>query len=53
MKKDDILLLQWGPVVVTGIRRWKALTAFAVPTPLQWGPVVVTGIRRRVESWAG
>jgi len=36
--------LQWGPVVVTGIRE-PAMTAEDPPRMLQWGPVVVTGIR--------
>ncbi len=35
--------LQWGPVVVTGIRE-PAMTAEDPPRMLQWGPVVVTGI---------
>jgi len=43
--------LQWGPVVVTGIR-WLdiTLTCLFSATRLQWGPVVVTGIRR--TSWS-
>jgi len=36
--------LQWGPVVVTGIRDCAAENS-NVPQGLQWGPVVVTGIR--------
>jgi len=38
--------LQWGPVVVTGIRSayWSAPTSSLIQ--LQWGPVVVTGIGR-------
>jgi len=35
--------LQWGPVVVTGIRGLCAAKGRLVPA-LQWGPVVVTGI---------
>jgi len=39
-------MLQWGPVVVTGIRIRRTLDAWAVAgvAALQWGPVVVTGI---------
>jgi len=37
------LMLQWGPVVVTGISNF-ALFTLATHYPLQWGPVVVTGI---------
>jgi len=39
----DPALLQWGPVVVTGIRL-KALGDDLLRYELQWGPVVVTGI---------
>jgi len=36
-------MLQWGPVVVTGISR--AYIGKTMQDPwLQWGPVVVTGI---------
>jgi len=35
--------LQWGPVVVTGIRHRRANEVRAL-VGLQWGPVVVTGI---------
>ena len=41
--------LQWGPVVVTGIRariRWLTHAG----RMLQWGPVVVTGIRLPVMN---
>ena len=37
-------LLQWGPVVVTGIRTEAARVASLSHQELQWGPVVVTGI---------
>ena len=37
------LLLQWGPVVVTGISALSSLNPNLART-LQWGPVVVTGI---------
>ncbi len=37
-------LLQWGPVVVTGISGPSLLLLGACGTGLQWGPVVVTGI---------
>ena len=43
-------LLQWGPVVVTGIRGRHRRMLSAQPR-LQWGPVVVTGIRAR--RWDG
>jgi len=36
--------LQWGPVVVTGIRMGQQ-AALTTRRALQWGPVVVTGIR--------
>jgi len=38
--------LQWGPVVVTGIRRIVRVWTYSRLRELQWGPVVVTGIRR-------
>jgi len=38
------LSLQWGPVVVTGIRVIQTLSQMRMSS-LQWGPVVVTGIR--------
>ena len=38
--------LQWGPVVVTGIRALTANDTSLYATALQWGPVVVTGISR-------
>ena len=42
-------LLQWGPVVVTGIRgHWATDDGYT--TQLQWGPVVVTGIRLAGED---
>ncbi len=37
--------LQWGPVVVTGIRR-ELFYGVELDWMLQWGPVVVTGISR-------
>ena len=47
-KMNTLLLglvpLQWGPVVVTGIRL-RGLDLLARAVQLQWGPVVVTGIR--------
>ena len=36
--------LQWGPVVVTGIRGLLPVDLW-IKAVLQWGPVVVTGIR--------
>ena len=39
-----VTLLQWGPVVVTGIRTHTYFVEFLVDARLQWGPVVVTGI---------
>jgi len=39
----NVWVLQWGPVVVTGIRRVRR-THRQFPLTLQWGPVVVTGI---------
>jgi len=47
--------LQWGPVVVTGIRRIVRVWTYSRLRELQWGPVVVTGIRRRSRrrcSWS-
>jgi len=41
-----VLPLQWGPVVVTGIRGLNHWGGWQVEA-LQWGPVVVTGISRR------
>jgi len=38
-------LLQWGPVVVTGISRGRRTILLRPVHQLQWGPVVVTGIR--------
>jgi len=38
-----VLPLQWGPVVVTGIRGLNHWGGWQVEA-LQWGPVVVTGI---------
>jgi len=35
--------LQWGPVVVTGIRGFHTKIRAEMKS-LQWGPVVVTGI---------
>jgi len=50
-------LLQWGPVVVTGIRSGSFTAHVATVYTLQWGPVVVTGIRstgaRGTSSGAG
>ncbi len=39
-------VLQWGPVVVTGISAELVKRHYHLPAWLQWGPVVVTGIRR-------
>jgi len=36
--------LQWGPVVVTGIRQVFDMVREQTDKWLQWGPVVVTGI---------
>jgi len=44
--------LQWGPVVVTGIR-WLNGRVAAYKLWLQWGPVVVTGIRRSRTALGG
>jgi len=44
--EEDVLVLQWGPVVVTGIRDPIPVMT-QIPCGLQWGPVVVTGI-----SWS-
>jgi len=41
--ETGLCLLQWGPVVVTGIREYWNGTRKYDPS-LQWGPVVVTGI---------
>ena len=41
--------LQWGPVVVTGIRIPGSMGTGSYIV-LQWGPVVVTGIRYRSRS---
>ena len=38
-----LVLLQWGPVVVTGIRFSESAAEYW-HGELQWGPVVVTGI---------
>ena len=43
--------LQWGPVVVTGIRAM-TYSSVQVAYTLQWGPVVVTGIRVSVIEHA-
>ena len=49
-------MLQWGPVVVTGISDAEGSTPRPI-SMLQWGPVVVTGIRgekrRRGQHPAG
>jgi len=44
---EQELPLQWGPVVVTGIRVIAQRAEEADEIQLQWGPVVVTGIRRQ------
>jgi len=45
--------LQWGPVVVTGIRGTRPRVLRLAVRQLQWGPVVVTGIRvaAAVGTW--
>jgi len=45
-----IRLLQWGPVVVTGISTWTDGVLWVCGVALQWGPVVVTGIS---YAWRG
>jgi len=40
----EVNTLQWGPVVVTGIRAVEAAFKRTYELVLQWGPVVVTGI---------
>jgi len=42
--KYNKILLQWGPVVVTGISDGSSDKGTAADLKLQWGPVVVTGI---------
>jgi len=49
----QLIALQWGPVVVTGIRVLQVITWGPVSDELQWGPVVVTGIRFRDGMWRG
>jgi len=43
--------LQWGPVVVTGIRSIEIAGIDLTIDGLQWGPVVVTGIRSDSIDW--
>jgi len=45
-------VLQWGPVVVTGISTAGGISWGAGPGTLQWGPVVVTGIRSQIPRRA-
>jgi len=47
-----VWVLQWGPVVVTGIR-CSHTSALPLRFTLQWGPVVVTGISRAVRGAKG
>jgi len=48
--------LQWGPVVVTGIRGCSEVRGRCTIWKLQWGPVVVTGISNlravEVQTWS-